>query len=242
MFPSTQPHDADPLMRLSEYQRYQQASERGEESFAGVTRLSALNPSLMQDLMRFERQSRPGEGLDVLEVLAASLRHNRALLLHLQIDRRAFALTVRPQERMVWSLLGQTQLLELRVPDLRVLRVEPALAAPADDNPQAAAYHVTPLGPLLWELAMRGARATLLPEIDGVASYRVAPGADLKALDLAGSLGSAVTRLRRDTTPLRDIALWPGFDADRAVRMLNGLYLQAALMISRTHPGAITRD
>jgi hypothetical protein len=242
MFPSTQPPDVDPLMRLSEYQRYHQASERGEESFAGATRLSALNPSLMQDLMRFERQAKPGEGLDVLEVLAASLRHNRALLLHLQIDRHAFALTVRPQERTMWSLLGQTQLLQLRIPALRVLRVEPALAAPALDSPEAGHHHISPLGPLLWELALRGARDTLLPEIDGVASYRVAPGADLKSLDLTGSLGAAVTRLRRDTTPLRDIALWPGFDADRAVRMLNGLYLQAALMISRTHPGAISRD
>jgi hypothetical protein len=38
---------------------------------------------------------------------------------------------------------------------------------------------------------------------------------------------------------LREIAAWPGFDPDRAQRLLNGLYLQAALMISRTHPGAI---
>jgi hypothetical protein len=195
--------------------------------------------------MRFERQPRTGHdqsGLDVLEVLAAALRHNRALLLHLQIDRRAFALTVRPQERMVWCLLSQAQLFELRVPDLRVLRVEPALPLPAVDNPQAAAYHLSPLGPLLWELSLRGAREGLLPEIDGVASYRVAPGADLKDLDLSGTLGAAVTRLRRETTPLRLIATWPGFDVDRATRMLNGLYLQAALMVSRTHPGAITPD
>jgi hypothetical protein len=242
MFPSTQPPDADPLMRLSEFQRYHQASERGEEVAAGITRLSALNPSLMQDLMRFERHQRPGDGLDVLEVLAASLRHNRALLLHLQIDRHAFALTVRPQERMVWCLLSQAQLLDLRVPDLRVLRVQPAQPAPAVDSPQAGAYHLSALGPLLWELALRGARESLLPEIDGVASYRVAPGADLKDLDLSGSLGAAVQRLRRETTPLRLIATWPGFDVDRATRMLNGLYLQAALMVSRTHPGAITPE
>lgn len=242
MFPSTQPPDADPLMRLSDYQRQFQPSGQGEDSTAGITRLSALNPSLMQDLMRYDRQPRPGEGLDVLEVLAASLRHNRALLLHLQIDRRAFALTVRPQERMVWSLLSQTQLFDLRISDLRVLRVEPALPMPALDSPQAATYHVAPLGTLLWELSLRGGRDKLLPEIDGVASYRVAPGADLKELDLTGTLGAAVVRLRRETMPLRTIATWPGFDADRAVRMLNGLYLQAALMVSRTHPGAITPE
>ena len=27
-----------------------------------------------------------------------------------------------------------------------------------------------------------------------------------------------------------------------AMRLLNGLYLQAALMVSRTHPGAIAED
>jgi hypothetical protein len=242
MFPSTQPPDADPLMRLSEYQRQFQLSTHGEDSSAGITRLSALNPSLMQDLMRYDRQPRTGEGLDVLEVLAAALRHNRALLLHLQIERRAFALTVRPQERLVWSPLTQSQLFELRFSELRVLRVEPALAIPAPDSPQAAAFQVSPLGTLLWELSLRGGRDKLLPEINGVASYRVAPGADLKELDLTGTLAAAVVRLRKETTPLRTIASWPGFDADRAVRMLNGLYLQAALMVSRTHPGAITPE
>jgi hypothetical protein len=34
------------------------------------------------------------------------------------------------------------------------------------------------------------------------------------------------------------MAEWPGFDRPRAMRMLNGLYLQAGLMVSRTHPVA----
>ena len=41
---------------------------------------------------------------------------------------------------------------------------------------------------------------------------------------------------------LREIATWPGFDRERAMRMLNGLYLHAALMVSRTHPAAINDD
>ena len=45
-------------------------------------------------------------------------------------------------------------------------------------------------------------------------------------------------RLQRDNANLRDIAAWPGFDRSRAMRLLNGLYLQAALIISRTHPAA----
>ena len=37
---------------------------------------------------------------------------------------------------------------------------------------------------------------------------------------------------------LRDLAEWPGFDRVRAARLLNGLYLQAGLIVSRTHPAA----
>lgn len=239
MFPPTQPND-NALMRVSDFQR-QHADDTAEANPAdtGTTRLSALNPSLLQDLQRFERQQRPGEGLDVLEVLAAALRHGRALLLHLQLDYRVIPLIARPGEHQLQCPLSLSQLLALRLPDLRVLRVEPAPPAdaphPADEPP----LHTESLGQLLWELALRGAREELLPEIAGVAAYRVTPGADLSTLDLSGSLAAAVARLRQQTSPLREIAGWPGFDRGRAMRMLNGLYLQAALMVTRTHPGAI---
>jgi hypothetical protein len=57
-------------------------------------------------------------------------------------------------------------------------------------------------------------------------------------LELSGSMAEAVARLKRDTINLREMAQWPGFDRERAVRLLNGLYLQAGLMVSRTHPAA----
>ena len=95
-----------------------------------------------------------------------------------------------------------------------------------------------PLGPLLWELALRGAREELLPEIAGNAAYRIAPGVDLHGLNLTGSLATAVVRLQRATTNLREISDWPGFDRARATRLLNALYLQAGLMVTRTHPAA----
>jgi hypothetical protein len=241
MFASTQPHDAADLMHVSAFT--QRKGGRMGDADAGATRLSSLNPSLVQDLMRFERD--PSESLDVLEVLAASLRHARPLLLHVQLERRVIPLTVWPADRQVLGPMRLAQLLALPLPDLRVLRVEPApehanpgesSEPPLDEPPQ----WVIPIGPLLWELALRGSRDALLPEIAGVAAYRVVPGADLQALDLIGSLASAVARLRKEATPLRDIAGWPGFDRERAMRLLNGLYLQAALMISRTHPSAIS--
>ena len=93
--------------------------------------------------------------------------------------------------------------------------------------------------PLLWELALRGARETLLPEIAGPAAYRVAPGSALHRLGLSGSLQAAVEQLRQRPCNVAEIASWPGFDRERATRLLNGLYLHAALIVSRTHPAAI---
>jgi hypothetical protein len=240
MFASTQPPDAAEGMPVGDFERRHGA--HSGDTDAGSTRLSSLSPSLVQDLLRFQRES--GQGLDVLEVLAASLRHARSLLLHVQAERRVIPLTVWPIDRQVQGPMRLNQWLDLPLPDLRVLRVEPAperhrRAKPGEPPADGPMQWALPLGPLLWELALRGPRDALLPEIDGVAAYRVVPSSDLQDLDLAGTLASAVGRLRQQAAPLREIAEWPGFDRERAMRLLNGLYLQAALMISRTHPAAI---
>ena len=233
MLHSTQSNDSA-LMRISDFER--QHAHDGSPPAAGATRLSALNPSLMQDLLRFETSQQPGDGpltLELLGVMAAALRHGRALLVHLQSDYRVIPVTVRSVERQLLSPLSQPELLALRLPELHVLRIEPAPAT------ASAGLHTAPLGPLLWELALRGSREALLPEIAGVAAYRVTPGVNLSLLDLTGSLAAAVARMRQQATPLRDIAGWPAFDRGRATRLLNALYLQGALMITRTHPSAI---
>jgi hypothetical protein len=221
------------LMRSSEFER--DAASKTGDVHAGETRLAGLSPTLMQDLQRHDPSG--GPGLDLLQVLAAAVRHNRNLLVHLELDYRIIPLTVWPLEGVVHSPLTAAQFLDLRLPDLRVLRVGPPKAATGrDSGPSDSA---APLNLLLWELALRGGRETLLPEIAGPAAYRVSPGADLAVLALAGTMAAGVARLRRQITPLRDIAAWPGFDRDRAIRMLNGLYLQAALMVSRSHPAAL---
>jgi len=243
MFDSTQPAETSPLMRVSEFQRYLSDNER--ESSAGSTRLSSLNPSLLLDLQRFARREHETDAglLEVLEVLAAAVRHGRPLLVHLQHEYRVLPLTVFPNEHQMHCPLPAATLLSWRLTELRVLHVEPARLAPHDPaRPGPEAHRYAPLGPLLWELALRGARDALLPEIGGVAAYRVAPGADLSRLELGGTLAAAVQRLARQTTNLREIAGWPGFDRERAMRLLNALYLQAALMVSRSHPAATNQD
>ncbi|MDE2275677.1 MAG: hypothetical protein KGK09_05225, partial [Burkholderiales bacterium] len=102
LFHPTLPVDATELMRVSEFEREQGSPPaQAAEVAAGTTRLSALNPSLLQDLTR----SLPADGgaLDILEALAAALRHRRALRLHLQLAYQVIPLTVWPDEREMQS-------------------------------------------------------------------------------------------------------------------------------------------
>lgn len=238
MFESTQPVGTPHLMRVSGFRRYLDESAAASQLGRASTRLSSLGPSLLDDLLRFEGTEK---GSELLEVLAGSQRHNCNLLIHLGLDARVIPLTVFPAAGLAHSPLPHDELLALRLGALTVMHVEPALlGAPgreAHARPGARSLY-GPLGPLTWALALRGARDTLLPELGGAAAYRLTSAADLRALALNGSLAAAVERLRRETTNLREISAWPGFTRERAMRLLNGLYLQAALIVSRTHPAA----
>ena len=245
MFESSLPFDSAELMRVSDFRRLQVDAARASATDAGATRLTSLSATLLEDLKRFEPVGHDGDGLEALEVLAAAVRHGRALLLHLQHQYRVIPLTVFPAEGSLHCTMPLQQLLGLELSDVIVLHVEPAWMRPLDSNDTARvgeARHYAPLAPLLWELALRGARESLLPEIAGPAAYRVPPGTALHLLGLTGTLGAAVARLRRQVCNVQEIASWPGFDRERAMRLLNGLYLQAALMVSRTHPAAINED
>jgi hypothetical protein len=240
MFHSTLPADVADLMRASDFRRYL-AQQAARERDGAVSRMSQLPPSLVMDLSRFEQRSTADDGLEVLEVMAAAVRHGRRLLLHLQQDRLVIPLTVFPADHLVHCPLPMARFLALPLAELRVLQVEPALLRPpadVDSGLAAPPDRVAALGPLLWALAWRGSREALLPEIAGPVAYRIAPGMDLSTLPVAGRLAAAVARLQRQTTNLREIASWPGFDLPRAQRLLNGLYLQAGLMVSRSHPAA----
>lgn len=237
MFESTLPADAPQLMRVSGFQRYLETTS-GAHSVPASSRLSTLEPSVLQDLMRFERAGRASE---LIEVLAASLRHGRDLLVHVAHRHHVLPLTLFPRARLLHSPLPLADLLALRLDTLAVLQVEPAvLRAPRSEGrgPDADAAQCHALDPLSWELALRGALGRLLPELSGSAAYRVTPAADFRPLGLTGTLGAAVERLRRGSTNLREIAGWPGFDRERAMRLINGLYLLSALIVSRAHPAA----
>jgi hypothetical protein len=238
MFESTLPFGEPELTRVSDFRRYLDELVRIDGVDLTTARLTSLTPSLLMDLVRFEQGGRQSE---VLEVLAASVRHAVDLTVHLQWHERVVPLSVFPADKMVHCPVPLEAFLDSRLSELQVMQVEPALlhvpGAP-DQLLASQPEHYAPLGRLLWAIALRGARDTLLPEIAGQAAYRIAPGANLQGLDLPGALSAAVARLRRQTTSLRALADWPGMDRERASRLLNGLYLLAGLIISRTHPAA----
>ncbi len=242
MFQSTLPLGEPDLMRVSAFQRYLDDLVRVGNVDATSTRLSSLSPSLMQDLERFERN---GQQSELIDVLAACLRHGYPLTVNLQWIDRVVPLTLFPSERLVHCPVSMPQFLASRLNELQVMQVEPAmLRAPGhrDASLVGEVQMYSPLAPLLWEMALRGARDRLLPEIDGTAAYRVAPGVSLRGLEMPSMLGRAVDRLRRRTCNLREMASWPGLDRDRAMRLLNALYLQGGLIVSRMHPSAASPD
>lgn len=224
MFPSTQPMDA--------------ADSRPHQP--ARTALSSLSPSLLQDLLRFEGSAGPQH--ELLEVLAACVRHTQPLAIHLGIPGRSvLVVSVFPLDRQVHCAQPLDDLLRGDLAGLQVLEVAPARwRAPGStearhiDRPEC----YTPLGPLLWAVALRGGREALLPELAGQAAYRVSPGVSLGGLDVPGAMAASITRLRRHTCNLREITSWPGVGPARAMRLLNALYLQSGLIVSRSHPAA----
>ena len=241
LFDSTIPFGAPELMRAASYRRYLDALPV-DTRYGGTTRLSQLSPSLQADLLRFEDDDGNSNGSDAVQVLAACLRHAARLTIHLQCADRVVPLTVFAPEQQVHCPMDLGELVERHLAALRVMHVEPAQWQPPDGPqpaPVDAARRCQPLAPLLWELALRGPRRELLPEIGGPAVYRAAPGLDMRALPASGALKAAVQRLRRQAANLTEIAGWPALDRERAARLLNALYLQAGLIVSRSHPDAV---
>jgi hypothetical protein len=90
---------------------------------------------------------------------------------------------------------------------------------------------------LWWILALHTPGGRLLEEISGPAAFRI--GADCRdAGMLRCAMQSSFTGLRAEVAAQRDIAQWPGMDAERAARLLNGVYLQGGLIVLRSHRAA----
>jgi len=225
------------LWHVSEFERVRQ--QTGTSGFARLDGPSVLPTTLVADLQRLSSKEEPSG--DVLEVIAACMRHREPALLCLQYEGLVWPVTIFPMNMLYHSPRDMAQAAGAALGRVTLLSAEPPGVRPPGHwmhERVANTEHYHPLAPLLWSLAIDGPRVTLLGEIAGTAAYRALKSPKDEGVTLPGALGSAAERLRRETVPVRTIATWPGMSIDRAIRLLNGLYLSAALLSTRAHPAA----
>jgi len=224
------------LWRISSFERYRM--QNGTSAFSQLDGPTLLPTTLMADLSRLEKE---GAQADVLEVVAACMRHHEAALLCLKLDGMVLPVTLFPAQGLVHCprdlALGDHAVLA----HLSVLSTEPPGVRPpghVQHERVGNAAHYRPLAPLLFALAMHGARAGLLNEISGAAAYRATRRLAEDGISAGGAVASAAEALIRETVSLKTVAGWPGMSLDRARRLLNGLYLVSSLRVTRGGPAA----
>ena len=68
----------------------------------------------------------------------------------------------------------------------------------------------------------------------------MAPGLEIARLPVRGALVATLNRLQTQNANLRELSDWPGLDRGRAIRLLNALYLQSGLIVSRANREAFS--
>jgi hypothetical protein len=224
------------LWHVSEFERIRLRT--GTSGFANMDGPSVLPTTLLADLRRLEAE---GNSDDVLEMVAACVRHHEPALLCLQYEGLVWPVTLFPTQMLYHSPRDMSEAAGAALGRATLLSAEPPGVRPPGHwmhERIARTEHYRALQPLLWKLAIEGPRTALLNEISGPAAYRALRNPIDDGVELSGALRSAATRLRRETVSLRTIASWPGMSTERATRLVNGLYLSAALLATRAHPAA----
>lgn len=229
--------DDSTLWRISAFERLREAT-----GTSGFQRLEGA-PELLPTTLLSDLQSPEGlpRNADVLEVMAACIRHRESVLLYLRHGGLVWPVTLFPHRLLYHAPRDPVDAATTDLSDLTVLAFEPpGLQPPGHWQHERIGHlaHYLPIERLLWAVALRGPRADVLDEIGGPVAYRALHNHEQEAMVAPGAMGSALERLHQDAAALRDIARWPGMSLERASRLLNGLYLTTRLMVVRTHHAA----
>jgi hypothetical protein len=99
------------------------------EDAGAATRLSSLSESLMHDLNRVELGGPRGKR-ELLEVLAACVRHGHGISVRLRLPQARLVLTVFPHQRLLYCTSGLDPLLDTDLSTWQVEEVLPPLVKP----------------------------------------------------------------------------------------------------------------
>lgn len=211
-----------------------QANEMWSTLQSTSTRFSStLSPSVLSDLLRFEDRAC---GADLLPVLAAIVRHTHPLLVYLQHLDRIVELSLFPRQHHFRCDLDLLNLACEEAAQLQVMHVAPIPSSGMLDPAAAYAAHSGPVALLLWKMALHGSRHALLPEIAGPVRYRLAPGPSLRRMPMEPWCAPILHRLRGEAASARELAEESGTDPACTRRLLNAVYLQGRIMITRSLP------
>jgi hypothetical protein len=194
---------------------------------------SAFSPSLISDLRRFESAT---NDCDLLPVLAATVRHATPVALHVHNRDRVIELSVFPQQQYYCADIDVCALSNKEKTRLRLMHVAPILTAEMAEKPHVSRMCTGSLQSLLWSLALHGARDDLLPEIAGPARYRIAPGVPLRSLPMEDWTLAVLQKLRGEPKTLDELVPHAMLERRHAHRLLNAIYLQGRLMVTRSLP------
>lgn len=188
---------------------------------------STLSPSLLQDLRRYAEDPVGG---DLLPVVAASVRHGKALSAVLESRDRRLSLTLHPRRQVYYCEIDLCALPDEPLSRIRLLQVEPDadVGALLDGS-----RHIGSLRPLLWHLALRGGFAEALPELEGPVRCRVTLGAPLNGLPIDGATRRLIQRMKVAPLSIDELLPTTVLTRPKIQRVWNALYLQSALMVSR---------
>lgn len=228
---ATEEH-ASTLWRISAFERAHQ------QGLHDADRPTIVSSTLMAEIAALERRQ---DANDALEVLAACVHLQEPALVYLRFAELVWPLTLFPAQQLYHSPRPLTEAADAALARISAMAVEPPGVRPpghalSHRTAGEDSYHA--LAPALWRLALYGPRGRLLNEIGGTAAYRVLRNPKLDELPLPGALGAAAERLRRESASLKQIGSWPGMSLERAARLLNALYLNANLMVSRSGAAA----
>lgn len=202
---------------------------------AGDAGPSTLSPSLLRDLSRYAADPVSAQ---LLPVVAASMRHGKALSLLVGLDDRTLSLALHPRRQLYGCDLDLCALLDQSFSRIRLQRVESdesldAVPGSEIEPPLATHAHIGSLRPLLWHLALRGAFGELLPELAGELRCRVTLGVTLTGLPVDGAIRRLVQRMKSAPLSIDELMSATPLSRRTVQRVWNALYLQSALMVSR---------